>query len=242
MALDAFFAVLNLLVYYFISKTFHGIHTNQLGGAPDYFAFAVVGVVITMVVNAASNGLTRQVREEQLTGTLEALLSQPLTSSELSLGLGGLAFLLAMFRGSLYLLIAGAILGVDFSHASWIGFVALLFTSAAALTGLGIIAGALVLVVKRAELIVGIVTYGLGLLGGAFFPVAVLPGWLRPLADIVPTKFAFDGLRAALFKGGAWGGDALALLGFAVVLAPLGILLFELALAQARRSGSLSQY
>jgi len=239
--LDIALGVVDLCIYYFISKTFpHAI--SNLGGAPSYFAFALVGVAMTIVINSASTQLALRVREEQLTGTLEALTVQPLSGTSLALGLAGLPFLLAMLRVVLYLLAAGLVLGVAFSHADWLGFIIVLLTSAAALSGIGIALGGLVLVIKRGTVVASLATFLMGLLGGAFFPVAVLPAWLRPLADVVPTRFAFDGLRAALYRGGGWGGDVVALALIAAVSLPAAMWLFGAALNYGRRSGTLVQY
>jgi ABC-2 type transport system permease protein len=82
----------------------------------------------------------------------------------------------------------------------------------------------------------------MGFVSGAVFPVSVLPGWLQPLGEVVPTRFAFDGLRAALFEGGGWHGDVLALVLFAAVALPLATALFRAALSWSKRTGSLAKY
>jgi hypothetical protein len=76
--LDLVFGIANLLVYYFISRTLSIGQHSDLGSAPTYFAFALVGIAITNVIGAAATGLAYRIREEQFTGTLEALLVQPL--------------------------------------------------------------------------------------------------------------------------------------------------------------------
>src|SRR5436305_2391940 len=92
---DLAFGLLNLTAYYYISKALKpGIH-HGLGGAPSYFAFAAVGVAMTLVLQASVVGLSRRLREEQLTGTLEALVVQPISVPELASGLAGLPFLFA---------------------------------------------------------------------------------------------------------------------------------------------------
>jgi hypothetical protein len=70
LGLDLVLGVLNLLVYFFISKTFGDADPASLGAAPSYFAFAAVGVAMTTVINAATSTVSTRVREEQLTGTL----------------------------------------------------------------------------------------------------------------------------------------------------------------------------
>jgi ABC-2 type transport system permease protein len=240
--LDLLYGVINLVVFFFISRTFADATTSELDGAPSYFAFAAVGIALTIVIGAASSGLAARIREEQLTGTLEALVAQPLTTTEVALGLAGFPFLFAIVRAAFYILVAAALLGLDLSGTDWAGFVVVLVVAGIALSALGVLFGAVVLIVKRGEVLAGMVTFGMGLVSGAFFPVSVLPGWLEPLGAVVPTRFAFDGLRSAIFEGGGWGGDALALLAFTAVGFPIAVYAFSRALAHARRAGTLSQY
>jgi len=240
--LDLLFGIANLFVYYFISRTLDAGSRADLGDAPTYFAFALVGIAITNVIGAASTGLAYRIREEQFTGTLEALLVQPVTLGEVSIGLAGYPFLFSMGRAALYILIGGSILGVSFAEADWIGFCVMLFCSALAFGSLGIILGGIILVVKRGEALVGVAMYALGILGGAFFPISALPPWLEAIARILPTHFAFHGLRSAIFVGGDWAKDALALFIFAAVGLPVANYFFRRAVDHTRRAGTLNQY
>jgi ABC-type multidrug transport system permease subunit len=240
--LDLVYGFINLLVYFFISRTFEGAQTANLAPAPSYFAFVSVGIAITVVIGAASAGLAARIREEQLTGTLEALMAQPLTATEVALGLAGFPFLFAVVRAAFYILIAGTLFGLPLGNTDWLGFVLCLTAAGVALSALGVLVGSLVLVVKRGELLAGMIPFAMGLVSGAFFPVSVLPGWLEAFGQIVPTRFAFDGLRAAVFEGTGWGADTVALTLFAAVGLPLAILVFSKALVHGRRTGTLGQY
>jgi ABC-2 type transport system permease protein len=239
---EVFVSALALVTYFFISKTFAGAKVSGLQGAPSYFDYAVVGVAITTVVTVACASLGFSIREEQLTGTLEALTAQPVTAAELALGLAGYHFLFSVGRAAVYLSLAAALLGADFSHASWPGAAAGLVVTAVALTSIGVALGALVVLFKRVEAIGSVATFGLGLLGGAFFPISVLPGWLEAIARVVPTRLAFDGVRAALYRGEGWVDPLLGLAAFAAVSLPLALWLFGRALTLSRRRASLTQY
>jgi ABC-2 type transport system permease protein len=239
---DLAFGCLNLLAYYYISRTLKvSVHAG-LDGAPSYFAFAAVGVSLSVVLQAAITGVSRRLREEQLTGTLEALFAQPISSTEIALGMAGFPFLFAVVRAIMYLLIAGVMLGLSFAHCSWVGLVASFLVAGAALGAFGICLAALVLVFKRAEAVGSIGTFGMSLLGGAFFPPRVLPHWVRPLADVVPTRFAFAAARGALFGRSDWLAATLNLAAVAAGLGVVSLLLFALALRHAVRRGTLNQY
>jgi ABC-2 type transport system permease protein len=240
--LDVFFGVLNLAMFFFISRTFANVHGADLHGAPSYFAFASVGIAITIVVDAASTGLAQRIRGEQLAGTLEALLTQPVKLAEIAFGLAAFPFLFAMVRAAFYLVIAGIWFHVDLARTSWVGFVVTLLVAGAAFTALGILLGAVTLVVKRGDVLVGMVIYAMGLISGAFFPVTVLPAWIRPIGRVVPTRFAFDGIRSAVFLGGGWIDDVIALVITTIIGVPLAVWLFGLAIQYVKRRGSVGQY
>jgi ABC-2 type transport system permease protein len=82
----------------------------------------------------------------------------------------------------------------------------------------------------------------LGIFGGAVFPRSVLPGWVEAITFFIPTRFAFDGMRNALFLGSGWATDAVTLCATAAILTPLALGLFAMAISAARRRGSLGEY
>ena len=89
--------------------------------------------------------------------------------------------------------------------------------------------------------LIGVFALGLTILGGAVFPVAVLPAWLRSISVVVPSRPAFDGVRQALFKGGdSWLGSATELVLLSCLVMALAIHLFDRSLATARRRGTLA--
>jgi ABC-2 type transport system permease protein len=240
--LDLFFGVANLFLYYFISRTFGNAGRASLDEAPTYFAFAMVGIVVTVVMQAACTALAVRIREEQLTGTLEALVVQPITSLELALGLAGFPFVFAVVRAVVYLAVASAWLGVHVGEADWVGAALVLLSAGAAFTSLGIALGAIVLVIKKGDVFASLAIFALGLVSGSLFPISVLPGWLQPLAKVAPPRFALDGLRSALYSGTGWGEDAVVLALFAALTFPLAVWIFNWGLRYAERTGSLAQY
>ena len=242
MTLDLWIGVLDLIVYYFISETFDGATSASLGDAPSYFAFALVGIAVTVVIQATSLGIGTKIREEQLTGTLEALVAQPVTATEMATGLCGLPFAISMVRVAVYIILGALAFGLDLSHTDWAGFVVMLVAISVAMSTIGIATAAVVLVIQRGQTIAGLAILGMSLISGAFFPVSVLPAWLEAIGEVMPTRFAFDGFRSALFVGSGWEDDALMLFAFSAVSVPLAIWLFGRGMLLARRWGRLAQY
>jgi ABC-2 type transport system permease protein len=240
--LDVFFGVLNLAVYFFISRTFADKVPADLHGAPTYFAFATVGIILGLVVEAASEGIADRIREEQLTGTLESLLTYPLTLIEICFGLVSFPFVFALARIVMYLAIGSVWMNLDLTRTSWIGLATMLVATGGAVVAIGIVSGAAILVWKRGGILAAMAVFAMTILSGSFFPISVLPDGLESLGKILPLRFALDGIRASLFGSRDWSGDAIALVLFAVVGVPVAVWMFGAALQRARRAGSLAQY
>lgn len=240
--LDAFYGVLQLAVYFFISRALPDTSPSELDGAPSYFAFAAIGVVVSLVVESAAQGLADRVRQEQLSGTLEALMGQPLSAFQLCAGFTTFPFVFAVARAAVYLVAAGALMDLDLARTSWVGLLLTFLLSATALSALGILAGAIVMVLKRGEVLASMALFAMTLASGAVFPVSALPVPIATLSELLPLRYAFQGVREALFQGSGWGGDALVLVGFTLVGVPLAVWIFARAAEHAKRAGSLAQY
>src|SRR5438105_960841 len=96
LVLDVAFTIIELATFFFISKTFGASGRRELAGVPSYFAFAFAGIAITAVVAAASSALADRLREEQLTGTLETLVAQPVSATEIAIGMASFPFVFAV--------------------------------------------------------------------------------------------------------------------------------------------------
>ncbi len=242
LAADLLFGLLNLAIYYFISESVGEPSHSSLDGAPSFFSYAAIGVALVTVIGGAGVGLARRVREEQLTGTLETLVAEPVSTAELALGLAGYPFLLALARGGVYVVAADLVVGLGLTNPDWIGFVVVLMASAGVLVAIGVAMAAVVLVVRRAEPVLTVVSFGLGFLGGAYFPRSSLPPLLEAIGSVTPTRFMFDSARDALLQGGGWADDALILVALGALALPLATALFKGALSRSRRHGTLARY
>jgi ABC-2 type transport system permease protein len=170
------------------------------------------------------------------------MVTEPISPTSLAAGTSGLPFISAGARATLYLSICVLLFNLNLPHADWPGAIAVLAASGLALSSLGVGAAAMVMIVKRGDVVASFGVFALGLFSGALFPISVLPDWLEPIAKVMPTRFSFDGLRSALFGGGSWGDDVLVLCAYAVVLLPAALWAFSAALRWARRTGSIAEY
>jgi len=76
---------------------------------------------------------------------------------------------------------------------------------------------------------------------GVYYPIAVLPGWLQPVAWALPSAHVFEGMRGVLLDGTfAWSHFWSALVLDGIYLA-LGVVIFRVAINYARVHGRLLQ-
>jgi ABC-2 type transport system permease protein len=154
-------------------------------------------------------------------------------------------FAVAALRSAAYLLGAKLLLGLDLSHANWSSLLVAVPLIVAAFSGLGLLAAATTMLVRRLNpvaMVIGSLSF---FLSGVMYPVTVLPAWLRGVGRLLPLTHALAVLRGALLVGSGPGDlrqSLLALLVFAGMLAPVGAGMFAYALRRARLDGSLSHY
>ncbi len=209
----------------------------------DYFAFVVLGVAFLSFLGTAMGACAAAVRNEQVAGTLDVLLTMPASLPVLALGLSAWTMVVAAAQTTLYLTLGAAVFHLDFTHANVMSAAVILALSLAAVAVLGVLSSAFVLVFKHTDPLVGILTSASVLLGGVFYPINVLPPHLQAIAKLLPVTHALQGLRLSLLRGaglGALRGEILALVAFFAVVTPVALLAFRWALDEARRSGTLS--
>jgi len=238
-------ALVTVAVFFFISHSFGeaaAAQIQQYGG--DYFAFVLVGVAMTEFLSQSVGGLGGSLRESQTTGTLELMLLSP---SRLPVLMTSAALWLqaSAAMGALTYLVAGAFLGADFSHADILATAGSLILAMIGFTGMGLLAGAVVIVVKRGNPVGWLLRGASVVLGGVFYPVEVLPAGLQALAVTLPMTHALTVLRGSILQGKGIGEmlpSFAALLVTSVGFFVAGLLACEAAIRYARTDGSLAQY
>lgn len=211
----------------------------------DYFAFVLIGIAFGSYFGVGLTSFANALRQAQTTGTLEAMILTPTPLSWLIVGSAAWSYTYTTFRVVVYLLVGVLFLGVDVSHANVPAALLALALSIITFASIGIITASLIMVIKRGDPLTSLFSNVANLIGGVFYPTDILPAWLRTLANLLPITYALRALRLALLTGASWQTltpDLLALLGFGVVLFPLSLLCFRLAVERARLDGTLGHY
>jgi ABC-2 type transport system permease protein len=211
----------------------------------NYLGFVVIGFLATEFQQVGVSGLAQRIRFAQMMGTLEAEVATP-APPWMVLGAPPVyEFAASSVRSAAYLLGAKLLLGLDLSRVNLVSLAISVPLIIAAFSGLGLLAAATTMLVRRMNpvaMVIGSLSF---FLSGVMYPVTVLPAWLREVGRLLPLTHALAVLRGALLVGAGPSelrDSLLALLIFAGVLAPIGAGLFAFALRRARVDGSLSHY
>lgn len=215
------------------------------GERAGYFEFVMVGVVITTVSGLLLQKVATAIRQEQMIGTLEALLVTPSSATTVQAGSAAFDIVFIPIRMTALLLVVSLTLGLDFDAGGAGPSLALLAAFVPFLWGLGLVTAAAIVTFRRGEGVLGVTMSVLGLASGAFFPLTLLPGWLQTLAEANPVAIVMEGTREALMGGAGWGAigpNVGILLAFSAVALLAGVLAFRAALAREHRRGTLGLY
>lgn len=237
---------LQALLFSFIDRMIDPAALPSYGGArAGYLEFALIGVALSLVTGLLLARVATAVRQEQMIGTFEALLVTPTATGTLQAGAVAFDVLAVPVRIGVLLLAVALGFGVHYEADGILPALAVLLAFLPFVWGLGLLAGAAMVTFRRGG---GVLNAGVGLLGlvsGAFFPLALLPGWLEAVARANPIAIAIESLRDTLIGGGGWSAipaDALLLLPMSAVALGAGAFAFRAALARERRRGTLGLY
>jgi ABC-2 type transport system permease protein len=244
--LQVFGIFINVSVFFFLSKLLGTAQIPQLtqyGG--NYFAFVLIGIAFNYYLNVALYSTTQSIREGQMTGTLEALLVTQTEIPTIIISSSIYSFIFATLRVIIFLVIGVLIYGLDLTRANYLGALIILIISIISFSSFGILSASFVMVLKKGDPIAGIFNGISWLLGGVYYPIAILPVWLRAFSYFIPVTYSLEGMRLALLKGASCYQllpNILSLLAFTAVLMPLSIYAFQYAIRLAKRDGSLTHY
>jgi ABC-2 type transport system permease protein len=247
-AITLFSFALGLVSQLFLGRLVDAAPNDALGDYTGrYAAFLLLGLSLLDLQNTVVAGLSRRVRDAQLTGSLEALLVTPTPPALLLAGLALPDVLASLARVAIYLAVGVAWFGIDLSAVNAAGALLALALALAGFVALALFGAAITMFVRRQDPLQVLVAAASAVAGGVFYPRGVLPRLLAFAGDALPITPALDALRGAVLHGrGPSDADMarpLAQLAILVaLLLPAAALLFGAALRRARVDGSLTTY
>jgi ABC-2 type transport system permease protein len=236
----------NVAVFYFIAQLLGQSAAPYLAAyGGDYFSFVLIGIAFAGYFNVGLSSFSSRLRQSQTTGTLEAMLATPTSLSAIILSSSLWDYLLTTTRVLVYLVIGGLFMGVNLGRGNYGTALLVLLLTITSFSSLGIIAASFIMVLKRGDPVTWLFNVVSGLLGGVYFPVAIMPGWMQWLSKLLPITYALEAMRLALLQGATPQElipEILALGAFSAVLLPLSLFAFRYAVRLAKVDGSLTHY
>ncbi|MEA2000283.1 MAG: ABC transporter permease [Actinomycetota bacterium] len=183
----------------------------------DYFEYVLPALLAIGLMNFAMVGTAASVARYRELKILKRIVVTPLPASRFIAGQVGARLTLAAVQTGLIMII-GLLVGGTLGSGWPLLFVIstlgnLIFLS------LGFAIAGRVASVDAANNMAGLATTPLMFLSGSFFPIDSMPGWLQPLADLLPLTPLIDSMRAIALQGAGITdiGSELALIGAWIV-------------------------
>ena len=235
-------AAFTLTLFYFVSRL---VRVQPFGSPDDYYAFAVVGLVILQVITATLLTTSSTVRQELVAGTFERLVVSPFGAIGGILAMTVFPVVMALVTGIAMLTFAGLVFGLPIEPLTAPLAIPVGLLGALSFAPFALLVGAAVLAFKQAVSGVGYLLAGFAIVAGVYFPVSLLPEWIRWASDVQPFTPAVDLMRHLLvgteLKESAWW-ELARLAGFAAVLLPPAVWTLSRALRFGQRRGTITEY
>jgi len=235
-------AMFGVTLFHFIAQLVH----NPAVGTPDeYFAYVVVGIVILGVLTSAVGTPPAVLRQELVAGTFERLLLSPFGAVRSAVCMMGFPLLRSVVIGVATLAFADAAFGLHLSWPDTLLAIPVGALAAVAFAPFGLAVSASVILFKRAAVVATLVISAMSLLAGAYFPVSLLPGWIRWTSEVQPFTPATELMRHLMvgtaLTDSAWL-DVFKLVAFSAVLLPVAGMALAGAVQVGRRRGTIIEY
>jgi ABC-2 type transport system permease protein len=211
----------------------------------DYFSYILIGIAAAGLMQTSLNGFAEQMRNGMTEGSLEMTFACPVRPTWILVLPCAWAYIFESLKAVLVVVMGVFFFGADLGRANLASGLAMLLVTVTAYAVFGVLGASLTLVLKRADIISLSFSAATALVGGAFFPIELFPGWLRAISSALPMTYAYEGLRLALLGGASLHEirSQLTLLAvFSVVGLPLAFAVAASAIAKSKRDGSLGVF
>jgi ABC-2 type transport system permease protein len=206
------------------------ISTESVSGKQlDQFQFIVPGMAVMFILMMGAMGGTESTIEEKDKGTFKRNLLAPIGRASYLSGILLARFLIgcmqmAVFFGAGILLFGMTIYGSPLL-VGLVGVLVILFG-----VGLGLLISSFVRSRDAASGAVMALVLPMSALGGLWFSIEMMPGYMQTVAHLLPTYHAQNAFTSVIIRGkdlAAIAPSVLVLAGFAIAVLVAGILLFK---------------
>jgi ABC-2 type transport system permease protein len=238
---QALTSLFSLTLFYYVSRL---VHVEGFATPGAYFGFVIVGIALINVLYSCF-GVAETVRQELIAGTFERLLLSPFGPICSVLAMSIFPLIVAFVLASFTLFVGWAAFGLALHWATVpLALPAMLLALLAFLPfGLGF--AALTVVMKQGNVGTSWVIALISIVGGLYFPLTLLPGWVQTAAEFQPFTPATELLRH--FLVGSTQAESIAVIIakitlFAAILLPLSMWALSHSIRIGQRRGTIIEY
>lgn len=152
--------------------------------------------------------------QERQSGTLRRLLVMPINKGSIIIGKMLGILLAGLLQMSLLIVVSAVAFDVPWGNSP-AALVIMVLTFALAITSLGMMMAALTKTLAQANALGTVIVLSISALGGAWWPLEIVPDWMQTVGRISPMSWAMDGFQDIITRG----------LGVTAVLPEIGVLL-----------------
>lgn len=242
LATTFFTTAVSLTLFYYISRL---VHSGRIGSPDRYYGFVVIGMVILAVLTSTLSTPVITLRQELMTGTFERMVLSPFGPVRSVLSLMLFPLVLAIVTSLFTIAFAGVVFGLSLRWSTAAAALPIALLGAIAFAPFGLFMTAALVVLKQTRAGATLVVTLLTVVSGLYFPVVLLPHWIRWLSDVQPFTPAVDLLRNVLVGTPLREPVLLSLTklaGFAAVLLPISVWALNAAVGLARRRATIIEY
>ncbi len=237
--------IVAIAIWYFMNKIL------EIGFMEDYFTFVLVGIIINQYVLITLSTYLDSLQELYWSNQLEFYLTSPARLKTFFLASLTWTYIYATINALLYFVIGVFLFGANLVfHPGVILIVPMLFLLIIGLSGIGLISASMFLLVDakgEIEPIRWTISTITLLVSGVVFPFEKFLDHFPPLyyvAIALPQTWAIAGIRDLLSGGDII--NALPIMGilviFALILFPLGVMMFRIGIRKGEKKGSLAKW
>jgi ABC-2 type transport system permease protein len=234
-------SVFSLTLFYYVSRL---VHVNGFATPGAYFGFVIVGIALISVLYSCF-GVAETVRQELIAGTFERLLLSPFGPICSVLAMAVFPLLVSFVLAGFTLLIGWVAFGLSLHWATVPLAIPAMGLALLAFLPFGLAFAALTVVMKQGNVGTSWVIALISIVGGLYFPITLLPGWIQTASEFQPFTPATELLRHLLV--GTPQSESIGLIVakitlFAAVLLPVSLWALSHSIRIGRRRGTIIEY
>ncbi|MHA1617003.1 MAG: ABC transporter permease [Candidatus Njordarchaeales archaeon] len=216
-------------------------------GTENYTLFMILGSAVWVLSIGVMWDFGMWLREEQEMGTLEQLLLTPANIYHILLGSTIFTVALSATQFISVILFGGLMFGFlpELAKPSTLLAILYLVLGIVPLTGFALLIGCLIVSIREAEAIIRLLEPIIAFLVGVFYPITIMPSFVKYLALLIPLTISLQDMRAVILELDYVFNpylDMMILLTYCIVWPSIAMITYRYVERKAKKEGGLGGY